>query len=124
MGLVQYPFSESVASLGSSLSLENPDDTDTGIIPRRVYDSLGEKGFEVNKDGKVTFKPNSTSHPRKWPLHRKVWESALICFLEFFMTLMVQEPISTELARRRLMVSWFIYRVTPEPQSQHTHRMN
>jgi len=32
--------------------------------------------------------PNSTSHPRQWPLYRKIYDSALICFREFSMTLM------------------------------------
>lgn len=81
-------------SSGSSLSLKkpedalaNPDGTEKPVeIPQCVFDALGERGFDVNEHGVVSFAPGSRSHPRSWPLYRKVFDSALICFLEFFMT--------------------------------------
>jgi MFS family permease len=56
-------------------------------IPRRVSDILSSKGLNVSTEGLVTFQDDSRSHPRNWPLLRKCYDSALICFLEFFMTL-------------------------------------
>lgn len=57
------------------------------LIPRKASDALQEKGFEVDIYGTVRFSENSLTHPRRWPLLRKIYNSALICFLEFFMTL-------------------------------------
>lgn len=56
-------------------------------IPRRVPDALSAKGFDVSSEGLVTFQANSRSHPRNWTLIRKCYDSFLICFLEFLMTL-------------------------------------
>ena len=59
------------------------------VIPRRVSDALQAKGFEIDGDGIVRWASDSTTtiHPRKWPLLRKVFDTAIICFLEFFVTL-------------------------------------
>lgn len=57
------------------------------IIPRKVSDALSEKGFDVDDQGVVRWGTESNVHPRRWPLIRKVYDSAIICSLEFFMTL-------------------------------------
>ena len=36
----------------------------------------------------------AATHPRQWPLVRKVYDSAIICFLEFFMTLVSNTGLS------------------------------
>ena len=56
-------------------------------IPRRVSDALQAKGFDVDGDDVVRWAEGSITHPRRWPLLRKVYDTAIICFLEFFMTL-------------------------------------
>ena len=61
----------------------------TNEVPRHVVDMLNEKGFDVDEDGVVKFQPNSRALPREWSLYRKLYDTTLICFLEFFMTLMV-----------------------------------
>lgn len=57
------------------------------MIPRGVSDALSAKGLEVDQDGVVRWTPDCTQHPRRWPLVKKVYDTAIICFLEFFMTL-------------------------------------
>lgn len=57
------------------------------MIPRKVADALQAKGLDVDNEGIVRFAKDSITHPRRWPLLRKVYDSAIICFLEFFMTL-------------------------------------
>jgi hypothetical protein len=56
------------------------------VIPRRVSDALEAKGFEVDSDGIVRWAEGSTTHPRRWPPVRKTYDTAVICFLEFFIT--------------------------------------
>ena len=57
-------------------------------VPRRVQEALDARGFNVSTEGLVTWQADSRSHPRNWSLLRKTYDSALICFLEFFMTLL------------------------------------
>ncbi|RMX80835.1 hypothetical protein D0869_07258 [Hortaea werneckii] len=86
----------SFASSVSSFSLKHPEEGNAFPgrlelpvnIPSEVSITLSEKGFVVDRYGSVSFKQDSVSHPRRWPLYRKVFDSALICFLEYFMTMM------------------------------------
>lgn len=57
------------------------------LVPRCVAEKLQARGFEVNDDGIVRWAKDSLTHPRRWPLMRKIYDSSVICFLEFFMTL-------------------------------------
>lgn len=57
------------------------------LVPRRVAEKLQSKGFEVTDEGIVRWAKDSLTHPRHWPLLRKVYDSAIIIFLEFVMTL-------------------------------------
>lgn len=57
-------------------------------IPARVHVALRTRGFQVNRFGTVTWLENSRAHPRRWGIMRKAYDSAIICVLEFFMTLM------------------------------------
>lgn len=56
-------------------------------VPSDVASQLRERGLTVDRYGVVNFMEKSNMHPRRWPLWRKIYDSALICFLEFFMTL-------------------------------------
>lgn len=56
-------------------------------MPRHVLQALDEEGLTINAESNVTWAANSISHPRNWPLSRKLYDTAIICFLEFFMTL-------------------------------------
>jgi MFS family permease len=60
----------------------------TIAIPARVHLALRNRGFKTNKYGVVSWLENSPFHPRHWKLRRKAYDSAIICLLEFFMTLM------------------------------------
>jgi MFS family permease len=61
--------------------------TATVDIPKHVSDALHAKGFKVDSAGIVRWAEGSITHPRRWPLLRKMYDTAIICFLEFFMTL-------------------------------------
>lgn len=60
-------------------------------IPIRVIDKLNSKGFVVDSSGTVSWSPHThhpnPTHPRHWALVRKTYDTAVIIFLEFFMTL-------------------------------------
>lgn len=57
------------------------------LVPRRVAEKLQARGFEVTDEGIVRWAKDSLTHPRHWSLLRKCYDSAIIIFLEFFMTL-------------------------------------
>ena len=56
-------------------------------VPKRVSDALHAKGFDVDSAGVVHWAEGSITHPRRWPVLRKSYDTAIICFLEFFITL-------------------------------------
>ena len=56
-------------------------------IPQNVIDLLDEKQIDVDLHGVVHWQEDSITHPRHWPVWRKVYDSAVICILEFFTTL-------------------------------------
>lgn len=56
-------------------------------VPSDAAKELYTRGFQFDSYGVVTFSETSKMHPRNWRLVRKTYDSALICFLEFFMTL-------------------------------------
>ncbi|TKA72980.1 hypothetical protein B0A55_05301 [Friedmanniomyces simplex] len=75
-------------------------------IPRRVSDALDARGFNVSSEGLVTWQAGSRSHPRNWSLLRKSYDSGLICFLEFWMTLISNTGSATsEAAQDELGIS-------------------
>jgi hypothetical protein len=56
-------------------------------IPTSVLKALSEEHLTINKKGLVTFSDASPGHPRQWSLRRKLYDSAIICLLEFVTTL-------------------------------------
>jgi hypothetical protein len=67
-------------------------------VPLHIASSLAHRGFDVNAIGKVTWRDNSPLHPRNWSLTRKIYDTAVICFLETFTTLVSNTGSSTAAA--------------------------
>lgn len=55
-------------------------------IPESMLKALSEEHLTVNEKGLVTFAYGSPAHPRQWGLRRKLYDSAIICLLEFVTT--------------------------------------
>lgn len=55
-------------------------------IPANVLLCVEEQGLRVNSQGIVSFPESSPAHPRQWPVTRKLYDTAVIILLEFFMT--------------------------------------
>ena len=41
-------------------------------------------GLELSEEGVIRWKPNTPHHPRNWKLGRKLYDTSLIMFLDFF----------------------------------------
>ncbi|KAI5363686.1 putative major facilitator superfamily, MFS transporter superfamily [Septoria linicola] len=78
------PESRTPASILSKRTLT--DDTEIAI-PQDVEDLLHVKELDVDARGVVHWREDSITHPRCWPVWRKGYDSAVICLLEFFTTL-------------------------------------
>lgn len=74
--------SGSTASNAETNYTEKPD----VHIPLEVVRLLEETGLAVDALGIVALPPDSTTHPRQWHVHRKVYDTAIICLLEFITT--------------------------------------
>lgn len=57
---------------------------DTVDLPEPVRKELMRHGLEVKEDGVVVWSENSPAHPKNWPVKRKLYDTAIIVFLEFF----------------------------------------
>lgn len=55
-------------------------------IPTTVLKALSDDYLTVNRDGLVDFAYASPSHPRQWSLSRKLYDTIIICLLEFATT--------------------------------------
>lgn len=67
-------------------------------VPLHVAAALAYRGFNVDASGKVTWRFNSPLHPRNWSSARKIYDAAVICFLEMFTTLVSNTGSSTAAA--------------------------
>ena len=58
-------------------------------VPTDVTNALQSKGLYADQEGIVRWRQDSVQsvHPRRWSLLRKSYDSAVICFMEFVMTL-------------------------------------
>ncbi|PPJ56717.1 hypothetical protein CBER1_09483 [Cercospora berteroae] len=56
-------------------------------IPPNVNQKLHSKGLATDNSGLVRWKSGTSAHPRRWPLFRKSYDSAVIICMEFVMTL-------------------------------------
>jgi hypothetical protein len=55
-------------------------------IPATVLKALSDNHLTVQEDGLVDFAYASPSHPRQWSLPRKLYDTTIICLLEFVTT--------------------------------------
>jgi len=55
-------------------------------IPYHVLETIHYAHLEVDASGVVSLPSNSPAHPRRWPLSRRLYDTALICLVEFFTT--------------------------------------
>ena len=78
----------SIASRTSELSpiRFTSDARPSNPVPREVVAAIVERGFEVDNKGVVRWAQDSVAHPRRWPIHRKLYDTTIICLLEFVMT--------------------------------------
>jgi len=67
-------------------------------VPLHVATALAHRGFNVSATGKVTWRDGNALHPRNWSLARKLYDTAVICFLEMFTTLVSNTGSSTAAA--------------------------
>jgi len=51
----------------------------------RLQEQLHLHGLEMTDDGFVRWKQDSVQHPRNWLWQWKVYNAALVMFLDFFM---------------------------------------
>lgn len=56
-------------------------------VPDEVVELLDTWQLEVDDNFVVQWRPDSITHPRNWPMSRKLYDTAIICILEFFTTL-------------------------------------
>lgn len=56
-------------------------------IPPHVHTALQSHGLHLTAAGTVSFHPTSPTHPRHWPLPRKLHDTLTIILLESLMTL-------------------------------------
>lgn len=79
------------AFLSSQSSIRNSHHSQTKSPPAshpppHVLGALQDEGLTVDNGGAVTFAGSSPAHPRQWPLQRKIYDTAVICLLEFLTT--------------------------------------
>lgn len=56
-------------------------------VPDNVRSALQKEGLQVDEHGIVTWIEGTSKHPRRWPLLRKIYDSAIIILLECVVTL-------------------------------------
>ena len=57
------------------------------MVPKSLKAQLKSDELDLLENGVVCWTENSSMHPRKWTLKRKIYDTAVIVFLEFFTTL-------------------------------------
>ena len=67
-------------------------------VPSHVATILAHRGIDVSAIGNVTWRDNSPLHSRNWSLARKLYDTAVVCFLEMFTTLVNNTGSSTAVA--------------------------
>ncbi|GAB7361854.1 hypothetical protein MBLNU230_g1894t1 [Neophaeotheca triangularis] len=69
-------------------------------ISLSVLEALSARGLRIDARGQVQWRRNSNQHPRQWNLSRKLYDTTVICFIEFFVTMVSNTgtPIADEAA--------------------------
>ena len=73
-----------------SVGIETPRSESFSSLP----DELLSHGLMAGPEGKVLWLPGSHAHPRHWSLGRKVYDSGLIIFFDFFTTAVSTSGVS------------------------------
>ncbi|KAK4611802.1 Major facilitator superfamily multidrug transporter mdrA [Fulvia fulva] len=74
--------SRSHSTLASTLNATRPVE-----IPEPVLQALETRQLDIDHHGVVSWRDDSITHPRHWPMPRKLYDTAIICILEFLTTL-------------------------------------
>lgn len=74
--------SRSHSTLASTLNATRP----VGI-PDTVLHALDARQLDIDHNGTVSWRPDCTTHPRHWPMSRKIYDTTIICVIEFLTTL-------------------------------------
>lgn len=53
-------------------------------FPQNLLDDLSREGLAITDDGIVGWTDRSALHPSRWPLKRKLFDTSVILFYEFF----------------------------------------
>lgn len=53
-------------------------------LPIKLIDDIHQEGLAISNDGVVSWTDRSVLHPSKWPLRRKLFDTSVILFFEFF----------------------------------------
>jgi hypothetical protein len=56
---------------------------------------LADLGLERRSDGLISWQSDSKDHPRNWTAGRKAFDTTVIIFLEFFVTVVSTAGVST-----------------------------
>lgn len=87
--------SSSQASTTSLDTIEVEKNRPDSIVSVQIIHNLAAKGINVRHDGLVSWMPHSDQHPRNWTHIRKCYDTGIILFLEFLMTLVSNTGSST-----------------------------
>jgi hypothetical protein len=66
-------------------------ETETG---GQELEQLTSLGLQRNSDGLICWLPDSKDHPRNWSAARKTFDTTVIIFLEFFVTVVSTAGVS------------------------------
>ena len=55
---------------------------------------LADLGLERRSDGLISWRSDSKDHPRNWTAARKAFDTTVIIFLEFFVTVVSTAEVS------------------------------
>lgn len=66
--------------------------TPVNITPEA--EELAKHGLQRGDNGLITWQPDSKDHPRNWSTLRKCFDTTLIIFLEFFVTVVSTTGVS------------------------------
>jgi len=83
------PAQITLPTLSSSSTQEttfDPKPSPPNNIAPHVLQAIKDEGLAIDRSGSITFAPSSPAHPRRWPLRRKIYDTSIICLLEFLTT--------------------------------------
>jgi hypothetical protein len=83
-----------IDSIYDSIKGEYPDTTCSSVFkdkkggtsgfPQSLLDDLHREGLAISNSGVVGWTDRSVLHPNRWPLKRRLFDTSVILFYEFF----------------------------------------